>query len=569
MQRMLIATTVAATLFASPALAQLSCDYSGAVPAYSTVGPVPANETDELVPTTPPVPGEDFGAHVDVDGQRAVVSSGDYSAPGNPRVHVFELSGTQWVETAVLPTPLLEDPPDVAVSGNRIAAGARGGVYLFAYDAFTSSWSQTQFIPCPGSCVTFATSVALEGNYLAIGDSDANNPQTGIQSGNVRIYEGTLSGTFNLFATLHPGRASNLDFFGGTVDFSGQRLLVAAKGTNIQGTPDTGSVFVYRRTSYHPVNASWVLEQRIDNPTPFQGAGFGADAAISGDLLIAGSPIEVNGGVAEAGAAYVYGRSGATWSLRAKLAASDPYPLARFGQSLALDGQRALISAPCDNGSGTQGVPCPAGRGSAYLYQATSAAGTVWGELKKLVLASPTTGDQLGTSVALDGMHAVAGAIEDDLRGGSAYVFEAPVSVDMLATPLTLSLAAGGSFTLHLDAGPANAGADYFVFGGSCLDLAGGVPLTPNCNLPFGGALCFSDPYVPYVTLATDPNFSNFAGNLDAQGRATATYTIAPGENPSYLSAGGSLYHMFLLTDGMSPPDFTYVSELSSVTIVP
>ena len=60
-----------------------------------------------------------------------------------------------------------------------------------------------------------------------------------------------------------------------------------------------------------------------------------------------------------AGAAYVFTRSGNTWSQRAKLTAADGAADDFFGNSVALSGATALAGAPFKNASA----------GAAYVFR--------------------------------------------------------------------------------------------------------------------------------------------------------------------------------------------------------
>jgi hypothetical protein len=81
--------------------------------------------------------------------------------------------------------------------------------------------------------------------------------------------------------------------------------------------------------------------------------------SISGDVLIATSRRNDEGG-SSAGAAYIFSRSGTTWSQRPKLVASDPAVNNEFGYSVAIDSNVAIVGAQ----SGDSGVT---DSGTAYI----------------------------------------------------------------------------------------------------------------------------------------------------------------------------------------------------------
>ncbi len=113
------------------------------------------------------------------------------------------------------------------------------------------------------------------------------------------------------------------------------------------------------------------------------------------------------------GSAYVFTRSGTTWTQQAKLLASDGVEGDWFGFSVSLDGDIALIGAVYDD----------SGRGSAYIF---TCKGTTWTQQAKLLTLDGAAYNHFGSSASLLGDTALIGAAFDDDNGnssGSAYVF--------------------------------------------------------------------------------------------------------------------------------------------------
>jgi hypothetical protein len=140
------------------------------------------------------------------------------------------------------------------------------------------------------------------------------------------------------------------------------------------------------------------------------GAGrFGRSVALSadGDTALVGAPHDGD----EAGAAWVFTRSGSTWTQQAKLTDGEAVGAGRFGRSVALsaDGDTALIGAP--NGGG-----------AAWVF---TRAGATWTEQAKLTGAGQSGNAWFGQSVALsaDGETALVGGFVDHSDTGAAWVF--------------------------------------------------------------------------------------------------------------------------------------------------
>ncbi len=69
--------------------------------------------------------------------------------------------------------------------------------------------------------------------------------------------------------------------------------------------------------------------------------------AISGDTAIVGSPYDDHFGTnINQGSAYVFVRDGTTWSLQHKLTGRTGATDDRFGSSVAINGNRAVVGAP-------------------------------------------------------------------------------------------------------------------------------------------------------------------------------------------------------------------------------
>ena len=145
------------------------------------------------------------------------------------------------------------------------------------------------------------------------------------------------------------------------------------------------------------------------------GDWFGRYVAVSGATVVVGAPNDDDNG-SNSGSAYVFVRSGISWSQQAKLTASDAAAFDFFGVSVAISGDTAVVGANFDDGKGVDS-------GSAYVFVRS---GTTWTEQAKLTASDAAALDQFGIEVSISGDTAVVGAFSDDdsgSRSGSAYVF--------------------------------------------------------------------------------------------------------------------------------------------------
>lgn len=122
----------------------------------------------------------------------------------------------------------------------------------------------------------------------------------------------------------------------------------------------------------------------------------------------------------------------------------------------------------------------------------------------------------------------------------------------------TISASQGGTQTMSLDGGLWSAGLPYLVLGST-------TPVDPPLLLWTGLPLPLGiDGYTLFALMYTNvPPFGGTQGLLDANGRATATFSLAPGSAPSLV--GLTLHHLWLA----DPAVPIYASNVVSLTITP
>jgi uncharacterized protein (TIGR03437 family) len=213
---------------------------------------------------------------------------------------------------------------------------------------------------------------------------------------------------------LAPDGAAN-DRMGLSVALSGNTALVGAPYDDAPGV-DQGSAYVFARNG-----SVWTLQAKL---TANDGAAndlFGQSVALDGDTALVGAlygPGEAN---SDQGAVYVFTRNSATqpvWTQRQRLNASDGASGELFGGAVALGGDTALVGARVHR------VGTKPGQGAAYVF---ARSGEIWTQQKQLTANDGEELDQFGAAVALDGDTALVGAPNDNVSGrldqGSAYVF--------------------------------------------------------------------------------------------------------------------------------------------------
>jgi hypothetical protein len=174
-----------------------------------------------------------------------------------------------------------------------------------------------------------------------------------------------------------------------------------------------GAAWVFTRSG-----TSWSEQQKLVGAGGSTPAGQGRGVALSADgntALIGGD--EDNGGV---GATWVFTRSGTTWAEQQKLVGTHKGSLVQEGSSVALsgDGNTALIGGPRAEGAkGEKEV------GAAWVF---TRSGSIWQEQEQLPVVKGVTEETgLGQSVALsaNGNTALVGGPGYDKALGAAWVF--------------------------------------------------------------------------------------------------------------------------------------------------
>jgi hypothetical protein len=169
-----------------------------------------------------------------------------------------------------------------------------------------------------GAPVPYGTAVAISGDTAAVTGRGAN------QRAGVYVFVREGQGWVEQARIADPAGADPASLFGRELALSGDTLAV---GDGAEGAA-VSSVYVYTRTA-----GSWLLEAHLQPPAA-AGLGVGAALALAGDTLVAGIPGAGDGSAA--GAAWVYARSGGSWSRAAVVTAEMPVLGDRFGHSVAV-----------------------------------------------------------------------------------------------------------------------------------------------------------------------------------------------------------------------------------------
>jgi len=242
-------------------------------------------------------------------------------------------------------------------------------------------------------------SVAISGNTAVVGSASHG----GMGAAYVYVRDGT---TWTLQAKLTAPDGSHGDDFGWSAAISGNTILVGARLTDDQGFA-SGAAYLFVRDG-----TTWTLQQKVLADDGGVDHNFGAAVALEGDTALIGA----SGDDEFWGAAYIYVRSGTTWTQQAKLLPRGGNRWMGFGSAVALSGNTALVGAP-----GHHTKARSTGSATVFIRK-----GTIWIRQMQIAPRDGEAWDFFGTSVGLSGDTAMIGCPGDDGKAadsGSVYVY--------------------------------------------------------------------------------------------------------------------------------------------------
>ena len=217
-----------------------------------------------------------------------------------------------------------------------------------------------------------------------------------------------------------PGDGTEGDSFGSSLSTAGDYVIVGS-GSYL----DYGSAYIFRREG-----ANWIEEQKLTASDGALEDRFGWSVSTSGDYSIIGAVGDDDNGQGS-GSAYIFKREGTNWIEMQKLTASDGAAEDRFGYSVSIFGDYAIVGAPYNDDYGQW-------TGSAYIFRRE---GANWIEVQKLLASDGNGFDNFGWSVSISGDYALIGAYYDI---GSAYIFNRDITTWIEEQKLIASDGGGG-----------------------------------------------------------------------------------------------------------------------------
>ena len=354
---------------------------------------------------------------------------------------------------------------DTAVVGAKGYESGRGAAYVYTRDPDSGAWSLKSMLTASDgeALVDFGYSVAVDGDTVVVGANEDRNNVGGmeVRTGSAYVFVRPAAGwsaTSTQTAKLTASDGEADDRFGYSVAVSGDTVVVGAHrhdARDAQDAPisDSGAAYVFTRsgTSW---NATSTQTAKLTLRNPVVNGEFGHSVAVLGDTIVIGAIGTVAGSQSYAGSAFVFTKPNSGWAdadtgSAIWLRASDREGDARFGWSIAMDGDTIVIGARRAKNSVNNAEAQH--RFGVRVHEAVRRLGHQYRVGQAHGIRPWRRATRFGGSVAVNGGIVVVGAPEVDIGNqnlvGAAYLFIKPAGVWATSTEsakLTASDGGGG-----------------------------------------------------------------------------------------------------------------------------
>jgi len=246
----------------------------------------------------------------------------------------------------------------------------------------------------------FGCSVDVNGQWAIVG-AYADDELGYWLAGAAYLFDGNSGQLISKLLASGTGQVSG---FGYAVEIEGDTAVIGAPGYQLSGTA-TGAAYLFDLDSVSQV-AILLADDGVS------GDSLGVAVAIDGTTVVVGNSSGDDSGTSS-GSAYLFDVS--TTTQIAKLLADDGAEDDRFGDSVDISGDTAIIGAARDDDNGSNS-------GAAYLFDVTTGS-----QVAKLLPDDGETGDAFGFAVGICGDTIIVGAHGDDDGGtnaGAVYIFD-------------------------------------------------------------------------------------------------------------------------------------------------
>ena len=318
---------------------------------------------------------------------------------------------------------------DEDAAGSNTLSGA-GSAYIF--ERVAGTWTQIQKIVASDreDLAFFGNSISVSGDYMIVGAYNETKDASGLNSlsdAGAAYFFQRSGGVWSQMQKVVGSYRNFGDQFGWSVSISGDYAVVGvidededASGANTLAT--AGAAYIFERSG-----GTWSQVKMLVSSARESNAKYGHSVSISGDYVAIGSIYEDTdasnaNALTSAGAAYIYDRNGGAWSLMQKVVASDRTTYVYFGESVSIDGNNLVVGGHGEKRD-VAGANSLNNAGAAYIFQLS---GSTWSQVQKLVASDRASNGYFGSAVAISGDYIVSGAYYYNSQRGQAYIIEFP-----------------------------------------------------------------------------------------------------------------------------------------------
>jgi hypothetical protein len=330
------------------------------------------------------------------------------------------------------------------VNGNQSDHSASGAGAAYVFTRSGKTWNQQAYLKASNTQAFnfFGSSVAIAGDTVVVGAFGESSHATGVDgdqsdrsaddAGAVYVFSRS-NNTWSQQAYLKASNTEAFDQFGISVAIAGNTVVVSAdrEASNAFGVDgnqnDNSAIFSGAAYVFFRNGSIWSQQAYLKASNTETSDHFGSSVAITGNTVVVGADREASNAIgfggdqndnsaSGAGAAYVFSRSGNTWSQQAYLKASNTGALDQFGSAIAIAGNTMVVGADreASNATGINGDQnnnSADAAGAAYVFFRN---GNNWSQQAYLKASNTGAFDQFGLSVAIANETVVIGAFNED-----------------------------------------------------------------------------------------------------------------------------------------------------------
>tara|TARA_R110002111_G_scaffold144910_2_gene211248 strand:+ start:60150 stop:84038 length:23889 start_codon:yes stop_codon:yes gene_type:complete len=346
----------------------------------------------------------------------------------------FELDEAFYVElsnlqTDTITTKITDDRAVVTIEDNDRSFP----IHYFDFE------EQSKILPPPGTSPdsdTMGFAMAADGNTLIATAPYWDNPlnNQGAAFVYIRNDQGTpqnrMDDTWDYQTTLLAPDAKEADQFGWSVDLSGDTAVIGSRFGKKDGDEngdETGSAYVFTRSG-----TTWTFQQEL---TPSDGGyfdEFSVGVAIEGDTIMVGMDGGWGTSVHSNGALYVFNQVNGVWSETQILSNPDLGTADQFASEIDFEGSTLVVNAYLDNESDNN-------QGAVYIYNLVNGQ---WSLLQTLKPETPVASGQFGYAISLESNELLIGAptrLVGSELDGNAFLYRYNAELNQWVLKQTLS----------------------------------------------------------------------------------------------------------------------------------